>query len=112
MSTEINLKFINKSNDTDSSDIIVFHKDQPASELAVAWKIMPKVKTTAESFVYPINLVVQATWAKGKKTRPVDAQIGKQYSVVKDDTGIVLKEAGEASQPAAIDVGSQVNVEG
>lgn len=112
MSTEINIKFINKSNDPDSPTIVVFHKDPVSSEQAVAWRIMPKVKTPAESFVYPINFEVQATWGEGDKTRLADAQTGRQYSVVKDETGIVLRESGEASQPTAIDVSSQVYVEG
>jgi hypothetical protein len=74
---------------------------------------MPDIgKGSSSSFVFPITTQVQAMWGTCNATKRIDATVGKRYTVLEDDTGIVLELNGDASQSTAIEINSIVNVEG
>jgi hypothetical protein len=84
-----------------------------ALQEGVAWRVMPDIgKDSPGEFVYPINTMLQAIWGSGNKTENIEAEMGKQYTVLKDDTGIVLNLTGDSSQSNAIEVISLVQVDG
>jgi hypothetical protein len=117
MSTDVKVTYENHSNDADNKKVIVFSKNHlPTFDTlkdAVAWRVMPNIgKGSSSHFVYPINTMVQAIWGDYNRTRMLEAQIGKRYTVSEDDTGIVLTPTGNSSQSSAIEVTSLVHVEG
>jgi len=117
MSTDVKITYVNNSGNTDKPTIFVFTKNLvPTFDVlkdGVAWRVMPDIgKGSSSCFVYPIVTTVQAMWGDCNKTRMLDATIGKRYSVLEDDSGIVLAPNGDASQPTAIEVNSLVQVDG
>jgi hypothetical protein len=117
MSTDVKITYVNNSGNTDQPTIFVFTKNLvPTFDVlkdGVAWRVMPDIgKGSSSCFVYPIITTVQAMWGDCNKTRMLDATIGKRYTVLEDDTGIVLVPNGDASQPTAIEVNSLVQVDG
>ena len=117
MSTDVKITYVNNSGNTDQPTIFVFTKNLvPSFDVlkdGVAWRVMPDIgKGSSSCFVYPIVTTVQAMWGDCNKTRMLDATIGKRYTVVEDDTGIVLIPNGDASQSTAIEVNSLVQVDG
>jgi hypothetical protein len=117
MSTDVKITYVNNSGNTDQPTIFVFTKNLvPTFDVlkdGVAWRVMPDIgKGSSSCFVYPIVTTVQAMWGDCNKTRMLDATIGKRYSVLEDDTGIVLVPNGDASQSTAIEVNSLVQVDG
>ncbi len=116
MSTDVNITYVNNSN-PDQPTIFVFTKNLvPTFDVlkdGVAWRTMPDIgKGSSSCFVYPITTHVQAMWGDCNVTRSIQADIGKRYKVVEDDTGIVLQPDGGASDPTAIEVTSNVQVDG
>jgi hypothetical protein len=117
MSTDVKITYVNNSGNTDQPTIFVFTKNLvPTFDVlkdGVAWRVMPDIgKGSSSCFVYPIITTVQAMWGDCNKTRRLDATIGKRYTVLEDDTGIVLVPNGDASQSTAIEVNSLVQVDG
>ncbi|MGD2085910.1 MAG: hypothetical protein PVH61_06985 [Candidatus Aminicenantes bacterium] len=117
MSTDVKITYVNNSGNTDKPSIFVFTKNLvPTFDVlkdGVAWRVMPDIgKGSSSCFVYPIITTVQAMWGDCNKTRTLDATIGKRYTVLEDDTGIVLVPNGDASQSTAIEVNSLVQVDG
>jgi hypothetical protein len=117
MSTEVKVTYINESDNHDNPQIVVFTKNMiPTSdpvEDVIAWIILRDIgKGSSSTFVFPIETSVQATWEECNKTRMLESEIGRQYTVEKDDTGIVLVAGGNATDPKVIEVNNNVNVFG
>jgi hypothetical protein len=117
MSTDVKITYVNKSNDTDKPTVFVFTKNLvPTFDVlkdGVAWQVMPNIgKDSQSEFIYPINTMVQAIWGDCNKTRMLEAEIGKRYTVLEDHTGIVLTPNGNSSQSNAIEVNSLVQIDG
>lgn len=115
--TDVKITYVNNSMNVDRPTIFVFTKNMVPTfdtlKHGVAWKVLPDIgRGSSYSFVYPNETFVQATWGDGNTTPMIPAVAGKRYSVEKDKTGIILKEAGPASQPTAIEVNSSVQVRG
>jgi hypothetical protein len=117
MSTEVNINYINESGNTDNPTIFVFTKNMiPTFDVlkdGVAWRVMPEIgKGSSSTFVFPILTTVQAMWGGCNRTKTIDSDIGKRYTVEEDNTGIILTQNGEASQKTAIEVNNNVHVVG
>jgi len=117
MSTDVKITYFNNAMNPDKPTIFVFTKNQiPTFDTlkhGVAWRTLPDIgKGSSTCLVYPIETHVQAMWGTCNKTQMLSAKIGKRYVVEEDSTGIILTEAGQASQPTAIEVSSLVNVSG
>ena len=117
MSTEVKITYINESENHDNPQIVVFSKNMfPTSdplEDLIAWYVLRDIgKGSSSSFVFPIESGVQATWEGCNKTRTLESEIGRQYTVEKDDTGIVMVAGGDATDPKVIEVNNNVNVFG
>ncbi len=117
MSTDVQVTFINNSMNPDKPTVFVFTKNKVPTFDAlvdgVVWRVMPNIGKGASSrFVYPIESAVRAMWGDGNATQMLEAQIGQRYTVLEDNTGIVLQHDGQASQPTAIEVHNRVQVPG
>ena len=111
------ITYVNHSENSDQPTIFVFAKNAIPGfdELAdgIAWRVMPDIGrgSSSEFMVLPM-CTVQATWGGVNRTQSLVAEIGKRYTAMEDDTGIVLVPNGSASQSNAIEVTSEIHVAG
>ncbi|AXG71061.1 hypothetical protein KORDIASMS9_03316 [Kordia sp. SMS9] len=118
MSTNIQINYTNKSMNKDLPTVFVFTKNEtPTFDVlkeGVAWRTIPNIgRGSSSSFVFPVITEVGATWKDGmNKTQVLASNIGKRYTVSQDETGIVLKENGNASDTKSIDVNNDANIPG
>ncbi|KAF7765060.1 hypothetical protein PCIT_b1196 [Pseudoalteromonas citrea] len=116
MSSNIEITYINKSMNKDLPKIFVFTKNETptfdALKEGVAWRVIPDIdRASSSTFSFPIETSVGATWQGGQnQTKVLNSVIGKRYTVIKDDTGVVLAANGNASDTKAIDVNNDVQV--
>ena len=115
--TDVNITYYNRSMNNDQPTVFIFTKNYvPTFDVlkdGVAWRTLPNIgKGSSSSFVFPIHSTVQAMWGGCNKTRVIQAEIGKRYTVEKDNTGIVLVPNGDASQETAIEVNNTIHVDG
>jgi len=110
MSNSVNITYVNKSVNQDLPSVFIFTKNfVPSFNVytnAIAWKIIDLVgRGSSCEFSYPIETQVRASWSDGScKTRKLTANIGEQFMIREDSTGIVLDADGSASQTTAIDI--------
>ena len=118
MATDIKITYTNKSMNKDLPTVFIFTKNETptfdALKDGVAWKTIPSIgRGSSSSFTFPVVTEVGATWEDGKnKTRILSSEIGKRYTVSKNDTGIVLAGNGNASDTKSIDVNNNANIQG
>jgi hypothetical protein len=117
MATDVKITYVNQSMNPDKPIIFVFTKNLvPTFNVltdGIAWRIMPNLgRGSSSQFVFPISTTVQAMWGGSNQTQSLSADIGKRYTVEEDNTGIVLVPNGNATQTTAIEVNSEVKVEG
>jgi hypothetical protein len=104
---DIQLNFINESNDTNNSEIVIFAKNVAVEvgELAVAWLVIKNCGLgDNHPFVYPSSQAVAASDSWGNYTPQLTAQYGEKFSMVLESSGDVLKYAGPAASPTEIEV--------
>lgn len=92
----IKLNFINRSNDTNNSSIVIFQKNvaESFSELAVAWKVIKNCgRLDNHPFKYPLNFKLSGSDSWGNFTPQFTAYDGQAYEMVKDSSGDVLQLA-------------------
>jgi hypothetical protein len=105
--TDIKLNFVNNSNDTNNSEILIFQKNEAASfeEIAVAWKVIQNCgRGWSHPFVFATETYVAASDSWGNMSPLQPAANGQSFSVVQDPSGDVLKLTGNAEAPNQIDV--------
>ncbi len=117
MNTDVQITYVNDSMNTDKPTIFVFTKNvDPTFDVlthGIAWRTMRLIgKGSSSRFIFPAASTVRATWGDGNATQELEAEAGKRYAVLEDNTGIVLQPDGEASKPIAIEVSNQVQVPG
>ncbi len=117
MSTNIKIEYTNESGNNVNPKVFVFTKNEKptfdALKHGVAWQVLSDIgRGSSSELTYTIDSQVQVMWSGNNKTRKLNATIGKKYDVIKDSTGIVLKESGHALSPKAIDVVNKVKVDG
>ena len=111
------ITYVNRSDNADQPTIFVFAKNAIPGfdELAdgVAWRVLPDIgKGSSSEFMVLPMCTVQATWGGVNRTQSLVAEVGKRYTVMEDDTGIVLVANGNASQSNAIEISSEIHVPG
>jgi hypothetical protein len=109
MPNGINLQVINRSNDANNSEILIFQKNVAPgySEIAVAWKVIQNLGNgDRHPFAYTYDLAVDANDSYGNYTPQLSpATPGSAYQMVLNTSGDVLQpySPGSAS-PTDIDV--------
>ncbi len=97
---DIQLNFINQSNDQNNSEIVVFSKNASANadELAVAWQVIKNCgQGDNHPFIYPMSMQIGATDSDGNFTPHLDAQYGQLFHMVLTPSGDQLALAGSAT---------------
>lgn len=106
--SDIKLRFINQSNDTNNSSIVIFQQNVAESfgEIAVAWRVIENCgRLDCHPFTYPMQFQVSAMDAYGNYTPQMTAVDGQAYELNKDTSGDVLSIANTpASNAAEIEV--------
>lgn len=118
MATNITINYTNKSMNKDLPTVFVFTKNEvPTFDVlkeGVAWRTIPNIgRGSSSSFIFPTRSEVGATWKDGvNKTQILSSDIGKRYTVNKNDTEIVLEANGNASDTKSIEINNNVNISG
>lgn len=90
----IKLNFINKSNDTNNSEVVIFQKNvaQNFDEIDIAWKVIKNCgRLDNHPFVFPFNFHVSASDSYGNYTPQLQALNGQAFEMVRDTSGDVLR---------------------
>lgn len=106
--SDVKLNFINKSNDKNNSEIVIFQKNVAESfgEIAVAWKVIKNCgRMDNHPFTFPLNINVAASDSYGNYTPQFNAVEGMAFEVVQDASGDVLKQCStSSSDPRSIEI--------
>ena len=96
---DINLNFVNLSNDVNNSQIVIFQKNVSTDfdELAIAWKVITNCgRGDNHPFVFPMLTTVSASDADGNYMPQKRADNGQVFNVSRSTSGNVLALAGPA----------------
>jgi len=102
---DIQLNFINLSNDVNNSQVVMFQKNVSTDfdELAIAWKVISNCgRGDNHPFVFPMQTTLTASDADGNYMPQRPAQNGQMFSVTRAASGNVLGVAGAASSSREI----------
>ena len=102
MTTDINILFVNKSNDEDNSSVLVFMKPTESNLTAqsTAWQVIDNIGYNCwHKFTYTLNTSVMALWDGGNSgTFPMDTANGKMYALKPTKGGFSLDETPSTNQ--------------
>ncbi|MGM0593958.1 MAG: hypothetical protein ACQETD_05410 [Pseudomonadota bacterium] len=97
---DIKLRFINRTNDANNSEYVIFQKNVSTSfdELAVAWKVIKNCgQGDYHPFTFPMEMAVGASDCNGNYMPEIPAENGNLYSVVQTSSGHKLVHSGVGS---------------
>lgn len=110
----IKLNFINRSNDTNNSQVVIFQKNiaEGFEELPVAWIVIQNCgQSDNHPFTYPMNLQVSASDSYGNFTPQLTAYDSQAFDMIKSNSGDILQlSTTPASNPNEIEVRNQLVV--
>ncbi|MCH8619439.1 hypothetical protein [Undibacterium sp. TS12] len=101
----VSLNFINNSNDTNNSEIVIFQKNVATNfdELAVAWKVIKNCGPGDNyPFTFPVNMTTSASDSYGNHTPQLSANRGQLFSMESTTSGNRLVAAGSGSSPKEV----------
>jgi hypothetical protein len=94
---EIKLNLINRSNDQNNSEIVIFQKNVATDfdEIAVAWQVIKNLgQGWHHAFTYPLSYEVAAADADGNESPLRHAEEGENFHVIQTAHGHELKTSG------------------
>ena len=94
---DIQLNFINNSNDANNSQVVIFGKSDAANvdEMAVAWLVIQNCgQGDNHPFTYPQTMYVSASDSWGNYTPQLPAQNGQLFHMTRSASGDTLSYAG------------------
>lgn len=103
----IQLNFINESNDANNSEIVVFQKNVATDfdELAVAWQVIRNCgQGDNHPFNYPDQIEVGASDSYGNYTPQMSAECGQEFVMSLTASGDALRYQGQASNQNELEV--------
>lgn len=107
MSTAIKLNLINRSNDQNNSEIVIFSKNvaTDVEETAIAWTVVKYLGQGAHHpFTYPMDSAASAVDSYGNYLPQLMANPGEAFHVIRDTSGDVIAKFGEATSQNEIQV--------
>jgi hypothetical protein len=111
MSESIKLNFINKSSDTNNSNVVIFQQNvaEDFNEIAVAWKVIKNCgQYDNHPFVFPMGYTANVTDSYDNMTPYVDIYNGQAYHAKEHPTGITLAYASPTANVNQIQVSNQL----
>ena len=107
MASDIKLTFINRSNDQNNSEIVIFQKNVATDldELTIAWQVIQNCgQGDNHPFVYPMEVDVGASDSYGNFTPQLPAQNGQMFEMRNASSGDMLAYAGSGNSPKGVQV--------
>jgi hypothetical protein len=104
---DVQLNFINNSNDNNNSSIVIFQKNVATSfdELAVAWQVIQYCgQGDNHPFTFPMRMQVGASDSYGNYTPQLDAQYGQLFQMTLTTSGDRLVSAGSGTSSKEVQV--------
>lgn len=105
---KIKLNFINRSNDTNNSSVVVFQKNAATDfdELAIAWTVIQNCgRLDNHPFTYPLNFQVAAGDSYGNYTPQLTAYDGQAFDMIMSTSGDILELSSQPSvSPTEVEV--------
>lgn len=104
---DIQLNFINHSNDANNSEIVIFQKNVATNfdELAVAWQVIRYCgQGDNHPFAYPMTSYVGASDSYGNHTQQQIAPSGMAFQMTLTSSGDRLLPSGMATSPREVQV--------
>jgi hypothetical protein len=101
----IELNFINRSNDLNNSQIVIFQKNAATNfdELHVAWLVIQYCgQGDNHPFTFPMTMAVRASDSYGNYTPQLAAQHGQMFHVTLTGSGDTLSFAGPSSRSSEV----------
>lgn len=102
---DIQLNLINRSNDANNSQVVIFQRNPTAGvhALPVAWQVLgPLGQGHAFPFVYPLSTGISSMDSWGNYTPMMPVENGQLYGLANTNSGDVLSLLGAASSPREI----------
>ena len=103
----IQLNFINRSNDLNHSQIVIFQKNVATDfdELAIAWHVIENCGVSDNHpFTFPLSMEVAASDSWGNYTPRLAARNGDMHHVVLTGSGDMLLPCGQATRSREVQV--------
>lgn len=91
---KIELNFINRSNDTNNSSVVIFQKNiaDPYEKDFIAWKVIENCGILDNHpFLYPIDFMVSASDSYGNYAPQLPAYEGQAFEMVNSTSGDILQ---------------------
>lgn len=105
---KIKLNFVNRSNDTNNSTIVIFQQNvaEDFGEVAIAWKVIENCgRLDNHPFTYPMNFNVSASDSYGNFTPQLTAFDGQAFDMLKGTSGDILQiSSTSATSPYEVEV--------
>jgi hypothetical protein len=107
---DIQLNFINESNDQNNSEVVIFQKNEIPNyeDIAIAWKVIKSKPGEKHKFTYPTTTEVSASDAWGNEIPRIETQPGQSWDVVEDTSGKALKQGAFGTPDSEIEVRNQL----
>jgi hypothetical protein len=108
---DIQLNFVNKSNDQNNSQVVIFQKNVATgyNELHVAWVVIQNCGINDNHpFTYPQTMQVSASDSYGNFTPKMDAQPGQRFAVSYTGSGDTLGLDGISNYPTEVQVANSL----
>lgn len=105
--TDIKLNFINRSNDRNNSEIVIFQKNVATNfdELAIAWLVIKDCgQGDNHPFDYPMSMAVSASDSYGNFTPQMTAVNGQMFAMTRSASGDTLSYSGPATSSKEVQV--------
>jgi hypothetical protein len=102
---DIQLNFINRSNDVNNSQVLIFSKNVATGvdEPAIAWQVIKNCgRGWNHPFTYPLAIAVGASDAYGNHAPQMAAEYGQGFQVVREASGDALTVGEPASSPTEV----------
>ena len=110
---DIQLNFIDNSNDANNSDIVFFQKNVATTfdELAVAWKVIKNCgRGCNHPFAFPMEMWVSAADSYGNYTPRLRAENGQLFHVTLTSSGNELSYKGPAPTAREVQVQNDLDI--
>ncbi len=104
---DIQLNFINQSNDANNSQIVIFQKNVATDfdELAVAWQVIQNCgQGDNHPFVFPMTMAVGGSDSYGNYTPQLPAQNGQLFTMQYTPSGDKLNQTGAGTSMTEVQV--------
>ncbi len=111
---DIQLNFINKSQDVANSQVLIFQKNEATNfeEIAIAWKVITNCGAGCNHpFVFPLEFEVCSSDSDGNYTRKMLATTGNKFAVEMAKSGHILTLTSESTaSPSQVEVKNNLSL--